>query len=139
MRVTAAEYRQVYAEPKAKKEKRKRPEDEIQEKIYNFFLEEMPHTFPFAIANGEFRHWSVAKRLKKTGVFRGVADLCVLFPDKTVIFLEVKAPKGSATKEQREFLAWLKENDHLGRVVRSVDDVKTALIEWGFLKGEKNA
>jgi hypothetical protein len=138
MRVTAAEYRHLFPAPKAK-EKRKRPEDAVQIAVLDFLRTELPNALVFHVPNGEWRAYSTQKRLKELGVLRGVSDLCVLFPEGVTVFLEVKAPKGSATKEQREFLAWLKENDHLGRVVRSVDDVKTALIEWGFLKGEKNA
>jgi hypothetical protein len=131
MRLSVAEFRHLVPKRKVKK-KPVRVEDLIQQEIFEFFVNEMPHTKPFAIPNGEKRHISVAKRLKAVGVVSGVADLCVLFPQCFPVFFEVKAPKGSLRREQREFLKWLKDNDYRGRMVRSLGEVKDALIEWGL-------
>lgn len=70
-----------------------------------WFRETFPNVLIFAIPNGEFRHESVAKRLKDEGVTKGVPDLCV---PEWKLFIEMKRAKGGRlSPEQREIIDYL--------------------------------
>lgn len=53
---------------------------------------------------------------------RGVPDLLIVWKGQ-VFFIEVKAPKGIQSPEQKAFEAMIEENDCDYHLVRSVDDI----------------
>lgn len=63
----------------------------------------------FAIPNGGHRNIKVAAKLKKEGVQRGVPDCFLPIPKKGFhgLFIELKAPKGRATTEQKDWVSFL--------------------------------
>ena len=91
-----------------------------------------PQTVVFAIPNGGLRGKAEAARLRWTGVLAGIPDLAVLAPVGKVFFLEVKAPGGSLSAEQREMFHQLVALGIDAAIVRSVEDVRMAFREWGI-------
>jgi len=63
---------------------------------------------------------------------KGLADLTVINHGQ-VIFLEVKTPIGSQSKNQKEFEKWCKECGAFYYIVRSIEDI-TLLLKKGILK-----
>lgn len=59
----------------------------------------------FHVPNGGWRNRTVAAKLKGEGLKPGVADYCLPVPRGGFngLFLELKAGKGRASKEQKEF------------------------------------
>ena len=71
-------------------------------------------------------------RAKRKGAVTGFPDLLVL-PISTIgpLFFEVKAEGNYATPEQREIHMRLAALGYRVAVVRSIDDVRECLVEWG--------
>lgn len=69
----------------------------------------------FAIPNGGHRHLTVAAKLRQEGVRRGVPDLFLPVPKGGLagLWIELKAPKGRATKEQLDWLEFLTEQGYM--------------------------
>ncbi len=59
-------------------------------------------------------------------------DIITILPDGAVIFFEVKAPGGSVSSVQGQFLARLDRLGHRQAVVRHVSDIDAALEQWGL-------
>ena len=57
----------------------------------------------FSVPNGGKRSYMTANYLKAEGLTAGVADLVVLLPKGTTVFLEFKAKKGKQQEEQKKF------------------------------------
>ena len=55
-------------------------------------------------------------------------------PDGRFIAIEVKTEQGKLTPEQRLFLFKINENNGIGFVARSIEDVKKELIKVRFTK-----
>ncbi len=82
--------------------------------------------------NGGLRAKSTATRLKDMGVLAGWPDLQLIDEQGRTYFLEVKAPKGSLSAEQRAF-----RDECLTRlipfaVVHSIDEASRTLAAWGI-------
>lgn len=76
-------------------------EAQLQMQVINFLR--LNHIFCFSVPNGGSRHNILeAKKLKKTGVWAGVADIIVLLQNR-IIFLELKAGKNKQAPKQKEF------------------------------------
>lgn len=73
----------------------------IQVSCINWFKREYPKYLIFSIPNGEFRHKTVALRLKAEGLLSGIPDLCVITNDK-LFWIEMKAEKGRLSNSQKE-------------------------------------
>lgn len=130
-RMTAAE---LNARIKAKPVSREAP---IQQEIVEWLRKAMP----FAVvhhARGEINRsgktW--AKELakaKRLGALKGFPDLIVLpYSNVGALFFEVKAEGGYATKDQKKMHEQMTELGYRVAVVRSVDDVRESLKEWGI-------
>ena len=91
-----------------------------------------PQTVVFAIPNGGLRGKAEAARLRWTGVQAGIPDLAVLAPVGKVFFLEVKAPDGRLSGEQREIFDRFVALGIDAAVVRSIEDVRQAFHVWGL-------
>jgi hypothetical protein len=98
-----------------------------------------PQVVVFAIPNGGLRGKAEAARLRWTGVLAGIPDLAVLAPVGKVFFLEVKAPDGGLSAEQREMFHQLVALGIDAAIVRSVQDVRMAFREWGIETREARA
>lgn len=66
------------------------------------------------------------------GLRKGVPDLFVVGQGQ-IYFIEVKAPKGRLSPEQDEWRMWCSNTGATPwALVRSVDDVRTALTVWNI-------
>lgn len=78
----------------------------------------------------------IARELRKAklaGVLNGFPDIIVLpFSNVGAFFFEVKAEGGYASKTQKEMHQRLSVLGYHIAVVRSIDDVRECLIEWGI-------
>lgn len=68
----------------------------------NWFKLQYPKAIIFAIPNGELRAISVANRLKAEGVKSGIPDLCCIFPNGVIIWVEMKKEKGGTVSEEQK-------------------------------------
>ena len=73
---------------------------------------------------------------KGLGTVAGFPDLVLALPGR-VAFLEVKGPAGRVSPSQRDMHAALAALGHPIAVVRSVEDTRAALAEWGVETREK--
>ena len=79
----------------------------------------------FAIPNGGHRHIAVAAKLKASGVKSGVPDLFLPLPipgRSAGLWIEMKAPGGTVTQNQDDYLRFLYEVGFLTKVCYSAQD-----------------
>lgn len=121
------------------KNRRKKPVDRegpVQREIVKFLRKAMP----FAIvhhAKGEINKSGASimreqAKAKANGALAGFPDLLVLpYASVGVLFFEVKAEGGYASKTQKEMHERLHNLGYRVAIVRSVQDVRESLAEWG--------
>ncbi|MHB0967410.1 MAG: VRR-NUC domain-containing protein [Bellilinea sp.] len=82
--------------------------------------------FMFAIPNGGARHPAVAVKLKAEGVKRGVPDIFLPLARGGYygLFIELKTETGRPTREQREWIRALLEENYLAIVCKGMDEAK---------------
>lgn len=72
-------------------------------------------------------------RRKSMGQVAGFPDIQVItWQHVGPMFFEVKAPGGSVTREQAAMIKQLEALGYRCAVVRSIDDVRKRLFEWGI-------
>lgn len=69
-------------------------------------------------------------KLKLTGMKNGTPDLLLVWEMGQLGWLELKAPKGTLSPEQKSVHATLLAKGHRVSVCRSVDDLHRTLAEW---------
>ena len=95
--------------------------------------------FPVASANGAHLAGDKVARFKQMATMKadrvraGFPDLTVLGTNGRIGFLEVKTPSGTVQDSQRRMIEQLGVLGHQAAIVRSKDDARDALIEWGWL------
>ena len=82
-----------------------------------------------ALSGGEYGR---IKRLKRMGLTAGVADLVLIHNGRTY-FIEVKKPGGQLSDNQKLFRQRALDCGAEYVVVKSVDDVISALMTWGVV------
>ncbi len=87
--------------------------------------------FVFAIPNGGWRSPVEAAILKGGGVIPGIPDLAVIHAGR-IYFLELKAPKGRLSANQRDTCNLLKIAGAHVAVVRTLDEALDALHRFGI-------
>lgn len=107
------------------------PETRLHSAVVRFLRTVAPQCVTFHIANGGKRSPETARLMKALGVLPGVFDLCLLAPGARVFFLECKAGAGHLSESQREFQCELIRLGIPYAEVRSLEDVRTALAQWG--------
>lgn len=117
--------------------KRGAPERQVQVSIVNWLRVVMPQAVVIHVANEHFKRGTAgilaANRQKAMGALTGAPDLIVLpFANVGAFFLEVKAEGNYATPAQKEVHAKLRHLGYHVAVVRSIDDVRECLQEWGI-------
>jgi VRR-NUC domain len=60
------------------------------------------------------------------------AVICIVRNDGFCAFIELKTGKNKVTPEQHEFLDWCSSHNVCAAVCLSIDDVRSALVAWGF-------
>ena len=86
-----------------------------------------------SLAGNAKRRAMQMNNLKGDGLTPGFPDLIVMGTDARVGFMEVKAEGGKQNENQIAVEGWMKRDGHKYAVVRSVDDAKETLGEWGWL------
>jgi hypothetical protein len=110
--------------------KRARPEDALQRAVVDLLAryEAQGHLRFLAIPNGGKRSKITGAILKRLGVRRGVPDILCVMRDGSCVWLELKAPKGTLSSEQQDWLGWLKNTARHGTsVIRDANEVPFAL------------
>ena len=117
-------------------------EGPVQRAIVTYLRTIMPHAIVH-LAKGEINKSGVAikrelAKAKRNGALKGFPDLIVLpFSTVGVLFFEVKAEGNYASKSQKEMHEKMRGLGYRVAVVRSIDDVRECLIEWGVGFAEK--
>ena len=94
----------------------------------NWFKLQYPRGVIFAIPNGELRAISVAQRLRAEGVKSGVPDLCCIFPNSAIVWVEMKKSKGgTVSKEQKEVHALFESMGQTVIIGKGWEDAKEKL------------
>lgn len=88
----------------------------------------------FAVPNGEARSKATGAKLKSMGVRPGVADFAFTLPGGRSAYLELKAPAGRPSPEQRVFRADVEVAGALYAVARTPEEVEATLADWGALR-----
>lgn len=107
-------------------------EDALQTAVTHFLRVAAPDLLFFAVPNGGSRHLLEAVKLKRMGTRPGVADLSFVLPGGRAAFIELKAPKGRQSPEQKAFEADCATNNAPYAVCRSIDEVAETLRGWGI-------
>ena len=87
----------------------------------------------FSVPNGGHRHIAVAARLKASGVKSGVPDLFLPLPipgASAGLWIEMKAPGGTVTQNQDDYLRFLYEVGFLTKVCYSAQDAIDEIREY---------
>lgn len=109
--------------------KEKIPSEHIEQVTFiNWFKLQYPKAIIFAIPNGELRAISVANRLKAEGVKSGIPDLCCIFQNSVIVWIEMKKSKGgTVSKEQKEVHAQFEAMGQTVLIGRGWEDAKEKL------------
>jgi len=108
---------------------------ELQEQIgfYEWFSRKFPNTLCFHIPNGGWRDINTAKKLKASGVVKGIPDL---FIPSLKIFIEMKRVKGGVVSpEQKKIMAYLERVGYKVILARGAADASRQILD--FLKDNK--
>ena len=111
---------------------RAHPERDIQIKVASFLalMEMRGHLTYFHPPNGGSRGAREGAQFKRMGVRAGVPDLCIMWVGGYG-FIELKAPKGKLSKNQREYHGTLEKHGVQVRTASSLSEVKESLEIWG--------
>ncbi len=108
-------------------------EDQLEKLVTDYLAIALPDdVVTWHTPNGGYR-LSVAMRakIKRLGVVAGIPDRMFLYNGQ-LSFIEMKAPKGKISKAQTQMMMRLKLAGATGRVCRSLEEVKHALIAFGI-------
>jgi hypothetical protein len=116
--------------------KRNYEEDDIQASIIDLLkVAAINDLMYFSVPNGGKRDIRTAVILKDTGQKPGVPDLVFIHPHThRGHFLEVKTPKGSLSKHQRDFRDICKLTGVPWGLARSRDQAQDILTNWGMIR-----
>lgn len=111
-------------------------ESEIQQSCVQWFQLVYPQLWNdgmlFHIPNEGIRLGGQGKRIKREGLVKGVADLCLSVPRKGygALYIEMKKPGGRISKEQKEWGANTMKHGNLWAVCYSFDDFVKTVSEY---------
>lgn len=86
----------------------------------------------FHPANESKRTFWEQKQFKDNGGIAGVPDLCLMFPNGRMVFLELKTPTGRQSPAQKEFETKAIKLGYDYFIARTIDDV------IGLIQDEKD-
>lgn len=105
-------------------------ETRLQCAVVDYMRRICPDCLTWHAANGGRRTPETARLMKRLGVMPGVFDLVVMGPGPFVGFMECKVGKEKLSENQEWFRTELIKMGFSYAVVRSLDDVKAAIIQW---------
>lgn len=113
-------------------------EDRIHRAILEYLRTVLPRprAGPIHYPAGGLRKKGVAGKMKGLGQVAGVPDLIWWLPTGSFAF-EVKTDTGRLSPAQRAFISDLESVGVRVAVVRSIDDARRALNEWGIKVRER--
>lgn len=121
--------RPIYVKPRRRL--LQNPEDILQASAFRLFSLQFPKLRPlfFSIPNGGRTALTTAKRLKATGLTRGVADTFLAVPNKTRhgLFIEFKTPGNYQTPEQKNFAQLVMGFGYEYVVVKDIDSFQVVV------------
>lgn len=93
----------------------------------------------YAVPNGGHRHPATAARMKAEGMRAGVPDLCLPVPrcGYSSLYVEMKAPAGRLTAEQRDMMAQLEAEGNAAAVCRAWTEAADLIA--AYLDGNADA
>jgi hypothetical protein len=93
----------------------------------------------YAIPNGGDRHPVVAAKMKAEGVRAGVPDYClpVARGGYHGLYIELKTPTGYPSREQRAWIAALREQGYRAEVCRGWEAAWDVIREYMTTEGTK--
>lgn len=111
--------------------KRQSPEEDLQMAVVKFLTHALgKDSMFFHPANGGYRHFTEARRLKGMGVVPGMPDLCVINGGR-LIGIELKSDIGRVSDVQAYCHDRLRRAGVPVAVCRSLDEVVAALVTAG--------
>lgn len=123
--MTVEEFRAMFV-AKGARRKPRHIESAIQKACVDWFRFAYPEYLIFSVPNGGSRNAIEAAHLKKEGALAGVSDLIVV-AWHTVIFVEMKTPKGRQSDHQRKFEQKVAALGHTYIVCHSLDEFKARI------------
>lgn len=106
-------------------------EAKIQAGIVAYIRAVAPDVLVFHPANGGLRTKAEAALLKWVGVVAGIPDLVIIAKGGKAMMLEVKTAKTKLSESQVTMFDLLDELEVPHRIVRSIDDAREALADFG--------
>lgn len=115
-----------------KRRERRKPrhiESSIQSGCVTWFRLQYPKYIIFSVPNGGSRNEIEAGHLKEEGALSGVSDL-VLIAEKSVLFIEMKAPKGRQQETQKRFQRDVERLGFKYYICRSLSEFQMTVERW---------
>jgi hypothetical protein len=116
--------------------RRNNPEYELHKAVVEWLGWVKPDCVFFHPYNGAYMSKATAGKGKALGVLPGVADLVFVLPGGKVRFIELKAPKGVLSDNQKAFRDNVRDLGCRYAVARSIEDVSGRLEAWGVTFGQ---
>jgi hypothetical protein len=112
--------------------KQKMNEHQTQVAVITWFRMQYPKLIMFAIPNGGVRNIVTAVKLKSEGVLAGVADLFLMKANTKYhgLFIEMKAPKGKVSDQQKYFIEQAKAQGYAACVCFGFDEAQAAINNY---------
>ena len=106
-------------------------ESTLQVKVHEYLSEK--GIFHFSVPN---EHWNISfaerAHLKKMGLVSGIPDMAIL-SHGTIYFMEFKTMTGKLNESQERIIPILKRRGYNVAVIRSLEQAKKQLDEWGIV------
>lgn len=113
-------------------------EADIQRAVYEFVKTVAPNVFIYAIPNSAVRKPGGRAGNAVPGLTAGIPDLGLVLPDGRAAFWEVKTDKTTLSPVQGHMCDSLITAGIPYAIVRSIDDARRALSEWGVVTRENS-
>lgn len=108
----------------------KQPEKSLQFAVVNYLRAVAPQCVVFAIPNAARRRRGAHASNAVPGLLPGAPDLVIVAPGAQFFALELKTPNGRLSTAQQALRIRFLSMAVPWALIRSVDDVRTALAHW---------
>ena len=114
-------------------QKRGNPEEQLHRSIVAHLRTRGAKHMVFWHTTNNPRSRIAGARAKAMGMLKGVPDLTIITPDQQICFMEIKAPKGYLTPEQKDFRLRVEALGCVFAVVKDIDHATNLLESWGAI------
>jgi len=105
-------------------------EDRIQAECSTWFWNYYPSQRRMLFhVNNKAKNQIEGAKFKAMGVVKGVSDLCLICPNGGMVWIEMKTPKGSQKKEQKDFQAKVEARGHWYVIKRTFEEFQALIIQ----------